>query len=187
MSTNFVKIVTATAAAAALGGFSFPHAHTCDEAQAVSVTAARKHLAGHRDNVTIEEAREAFLDSRAFVRHVEEVTKLDLLWTHTGSWGGRRIELDPGTEPIEVVDDGDFGDWLGYDPSRVIVAEYTSATSGSGLLYVRTRKGRVPGGTLEFVRSPKDFGYRGQYFAAWEAAKGRILKEAGSRLVYTTG
>jgi hypothetical protein len=71
--------------------------------------------------------------------------------------------------PIVVPDWGVDGMWLGYDPSLVTWAEYSSATSGSDLTWLANGEasdGQTVGVLAYF--HPGD--YRGSYYSAWEKA-----------------
>lgn len=188
MSTNFVKIVTADIAAKAMGGFSLPEAGS----NARSLAAGDK-MDWFFKGETRKERAKIRREAAHCVEAVDAAVQKSLFWTATHSWGGRMLTLDDGADdPIVVPDWGMDEDdvWLGYVPGQVLEAEYTSASSGSTLRYERKGYNRARGvawGELSFTPPATDIHYRGAYFAAWQRAEGRLLHEAGSRLVYTTG
>lgn len=184
----FVKTVTAETAAEEMGGFSTPYLHTCFY-ESLSQDEATRHFA-YCSGGGYESANDLHAAALVAESVVLSATERVLFWTHTNSVGHREMVTDPGAEPVAVVPDGDFGDWVGWDPKDVKSAFYASAFSGSGMRYTRDPDSPLHTiwGELEFIESPEKPTYRGSYFDRWYEAEEFVPQTiGGSVLVHSAG
>ncbi len=159
--SSFTKLVTAETAAVTLG--SFTAMELCSNAQLAADDPTDRD---HEDAVI---CRQQLADVEAY-----EAAHGSLFWHAPHSVGGRRVIVDDGAIELRVGDWGFERDYFsGHRPEDVVFAEFTSASSGSGLRWTRlglAADGITVAGWLEFVPATDDPEYRGSYYGAFDSA-----------------